>query len=115
MSKLGYSMTSLVYCCGAVEVGDMRIGVKYGEEIDKKLIDKLLSASEQRSIHIYFVQEALQDDYDNLTGEFEEEYECQEFLDLCLADPRTIDLGTYINPNSGNRIHGVVIKGNLPK
>ena len=122
MSKvLSYYTSSLPYCCGAHEVGEMAVhedsssASGYGRqkvEIDQA-IRKILSSAEGRPVFFNFVQCSLDDeDDDEPSGEFEDEYNAYEFMDLVAAHPRVIDLGTWINPGTGNRIHGFMIQGN---
>ena len=123
MSKyLLYCTDSMVFCCGAHEVGSMRVVDtevssfspydRRGDRVElERAIATILDKAEGRPVFFNFVQIACQSIYCEFTGEFEENYIAQEFMDLVMVHPRTINLGTWINPGTGNRIHGFMIKG----
>lgn len=108
---LNFSMDRLPYCCGAYEIGNLNItqnADRYASnsvQIDDQLGTQLLSKSDGRAVFVNFVRV-----YDDDSGSFDDEFECQEALDQFLKYKGCIDLGTWINPGSGNEIHGLVIK-----
>lgn len=109
--KICFDLDQLPHCCGAYEMGNLQVAenLVYREhEVSLKNRDKVISKiqdlSDGRPVHVNFVQNRDEDS---------DEYECQEFLDILVGHPDVVDLGTWINPGSGNRIHAFMIKGNM--
>jgi len=117
---LAYYTSILPFCCGANEVGEM--SVEDGEPVSNsygrnrvildQAIQKILNSAEGRPVFFNFVQECKLDEDEEETGEFYDDYNAHEFMELVEAHPRVVDLGTWINPGTGNRIHGFMILGN---
>lgn len=108
MSKFSFDLDQLPYCCGAWEAGNLTEGSNDFRDVTvstkKDVVSILREQAEGRPIFINFVQ-------NEEGGIFEDEYECQEVMDAIQGKPDVVDLGTWINPGSGNRIHGFMIKG----
>lgn len=109
--KFFFCMSQLPMCCGALEAGEFVIGEKanYFHDTPAELDDTLVKVLQrERPVFLNFVQV-----HDFGADRFEDDYECQQVLDILLADKSglVVDLGTWINPNSDNRIHGLMIKG----
>lgn len=108
MTTVSFDLHTLPNCCGALELGDIDNQWEDNEyEIDLDVTDPvkwLQKEANEKPVFINFVQ------CRTSTG-FEEHYVAQELMDAISGKEFVVDLGTWINSNSGNRIHAFMIKG----
>lgn len=113
---VGCDLAKLPFCCGFYTVGDFREGeesvkyVDYNAESPEELTKKLMNICEGRPIIFNFLREAQWDEFDDLTGDFNEFYECEVLMKYIETHEKSIDIGTWINPGTGNEIHGFILK-----
>lgn len=102
-----WSIDQLPYCCGMREVGEFNVtddgeishDTMYISELDK-VIDCMLQDAGGRPVVFNFVK------YKNRTA-----YAAHELQELVLKHPQCKDLGTHVNPGSGNTINTLIIMG----
>src|SRR5260370_41913840 len=127
MMELAYNMETLPYCCGCYEVGEMywtnedsyNAGDYYAH-VDKA-IPKILEKADGCSVIFNFVCERTEDrlwdevELDHMNRvPLNDEYKCQEFMDIVAGYPGILKLHTWINPKTGNEITSYMIKGTGP-
>jgi hypothetical protein len=118
--QVGCDASSIAYCCGFYTAGDFREGenarwADHKESSPEKLVQQLMNHAEGRPILFNFVKEAIidEDGDEQPTGEFESSYLCDSLRQYVKAHKAVIDIGSWINPGTHNKIHGYILKDYL--
>lgn len=102
-----WSIDQLPYCCGMREVGDFTVTdyedihheAMYISELNRA-VEAILQDAEGRPVIFNFVKRQRHSLYD-----------AYEFQAEVLKHPQCKDLGTHVNPGSGNTINTLIIMG----
>src|SRR6516225_7308013 len=108
--KMSWYADQLPFCCGVYEAGEFADedprGPPYLGWAKLDTIDEALQAMKStcggRPIIFNFVKQRIE-------KKWARRYEAAELRKLVLADPACVNIGTHINPGTGNRIHTLIL------
>lgn len=117
MATTGAYINSLPFCCGVLEAGSFRHGGNVGDigaENAELLLKKILDRHQGYPIIFNFKREIDHDDNGNIIHE-EEDYTSGDLRQAVMKHPNAVNIATFINPNSGNRVDSwVIFEGEIP-
>lgn len=96
----------LPMCCGFLEAGAFG-DEEYADCRDDNLsdfLDQILEEGAGRPVIFNFVK------FHDAEGDFDDDYQYDDLRQWVLSHKNVVDLGEHINPNSGNKIHSLIIK-----
>lgn len=104
-TKFGFDAEQLPFCCGVYEIGNITTeGISYREYVvdvdnDNVVARLRVIVGLGRPVLVNFVRPKTSREYDN-----------PGLMEAIQGKPGVMDLGTWVNPGSGNTIHAFMIK-----
>lgn len=105
MISISCDVSELPHCCGVLEIGsiggedpgwsDITVTKPTREEAFASLLERVRTDNPSYGIQTWFVKPKGSDEYHN-----------HELRTLVQAIPGVVNMGTYVNPNTGNTIDG---------